>query len=266
MNDLHRLFEDAAPEPVRGLSVDAVVTAARRRRRLRAGAAGLALALVLGGVATASVTLDGPTQTLQPADVPAPATSTDPDPSAAPAFTVDIAAGEADADCAVTELVARPTDGPPTPERAVRALLTEWDSAPIPGDPPGGPVVPETGDLLISVRLADGIAYVNMHDFTKAFPWAGTSCGGVGFYTSFVTTLAPFGLNEPQGPGDVVKFAIEGDPGPVVEFFQGACEDPIQPDPAGQPVRSGAFSSDRHRGPRVLHPVCPERPGERDLC
>lgn len=243
MNDLHRLLEDATPEPVRGLSVDAVVTAARRRRRLRAGAAGLALALVLGGVGTAfAVTRQGPTQSLQPADVPAPApaTSTDPDPAAAPAFTVDIAAGEPDADCAVTQLVARPTDGPSTPERALRALLAEWDSALVPVDPPGGPAVTETADLLISVRLADGIAYVNLHDFTKAFPWAGTSCGGVYFFSSFATTLMPFGLNAAPGPfDDVVRMAIEGDPRPAAEFFQADCEDPVQP---GDPCDPSQFA------------------------
>ncbi len=235
MNNLHRLLEDATPEPARGLSIDAVVHAARRRHRLRVGATGAALALLLGGVGTAySVARDSGTQTLQPAEVPA--ATIEPVPSAKPAFTVNIASGDADADCAVTRLAARPTDGPPTPERAVRALLADWQSAPLPGQPPGGPAVVDTASLLISVRLLDGVAYVNLHDFTKAYPWASTSCGGASFHSSFVTTLSPYGLNQPTGPGSGVMFAIEGNPRPAVEFFQGACEDPVLPGDACDPA------------------------------
>ena len=141
----------------------------------------------------------------------------------APAYTVQVAlSGPGSDTCAETTLVSRPTDGPATPERALNALFAARTT---PAEKAAGltSFLPGADDLLISVRIKDGIAYVNPHEFQAYAPAAGTTCGTAAFLSKLQDTLAPFGA---EGP---VRVAVEGDPRTVEERFQFGCPDPVEP-------------------------------------
>jgi spore germination protein GerM len=87
---------------------------------------------------------------------------------------------------------------------------------------------PDTADLLGGLRIADGIAYVNLNaSHRNAIDSAGTSCGGSAFQSMVGNTLRQFPTVEE------VRYAFDRDPKAWIEFTQGAC--PEEPIPPGDP-------------------------------
>ena len=128
-------------------------------------------------------------------------------------------------------MVSRPTFSPPTPEGALRALFSTEPSQEEKAAGLNSWFSPRTADLLISARVADGIGYVNLRDFTFLNN-VSTTCGGAGFRSQIETTLAPFGLGQTdpgQGPESFLRLAIEGDPQAAADLFQLECQEPCDP-------------------------------------
>lgn len=94
-----------------------------------------------------------------------------------------------------------------------------------------------TADLLRSVRIEDGTAYVDLRDFRthparNTLGAASTSCGGTAFLTSVTRTLTQFPTVQE------VHLAFDGDPRAFVEWMQGFCPEPV---PAGDPCDPEPF-------------------------
>ncbi len=180
MNDLNRLLEDATPEPAPGLSVDAVLAAARRRQRLRAGAVGLALALVVGGVGTAfAVTRDSGSQVLQPAETPAPVPSpaSSPTPSTTPdTSTVQVGVRGGFASCINVVLVPRVVPGPPTVGAALKSLFSGLTPAEAATGRFTSAFSPATAGLLQGVQTRDGITVIDLGGAVRNLVQDPSSC------------------------------------------------------------------------------------------
>jgi hypothetical protein len=81
---------------------------------------------------------------------------------------------------------------------------------------------PETAELLRSMRIEDGTAYVDL--VADLLPDSvGTLCGGTAFQAMVGETLLQFPTIERY------VVALDGDPRAFVEVMQGACEDPVEP-------------------------------------
>lgn len=86
----------------------------------------------------------------------------------------------------------------------------------------------ETADILIGVRVENGVAYVNLNDIRELIPNASTSCGSQAFFAQVEETLTQFDTI------DGVIFAIEGNPETFYEWMQIGCvpeNDNCNPEP-----------------------------------
>lgn len=75
----------------------------------------------------------------------------------------------------------------------------------------------ETKDILKSVKVVAGVAYVNLEDVRPLIPNASTSCGSAQFLAEMETTLKQFPAVEK------VAFALNGDPNAFYEWLQFGC-------------------------------------------
>ena len=77
----------------------------------------------------------------------------------------------------------------------------------------------ETNYILHSVKVAQGIAYVNIKDVRKIIPNASSSCGSAQLLAQIRETLQQFpGIND-------FRVAIDSDPEPFYEWLQIGCQD-----------------------------------------
>lgn len=79
----------------------------------------------------------------------------------------------------------------------------------------------ETADLLRSVRIQDGIAYIDLEDTLEGINNVSTSCVSTALLAQLRATLLQFGTIR-----DAV-FATEGDPLRFYEFLQMGCPEPL---------------------------------------
>jgi hypothetical protein len=75
----------------------------------------------------------------------------------------------------------------------------------------------ETQDILKSVKVKNGTAYVDLKDLRQMIPNASTSCGSAEFFAEVETTLQQFPTV------DKVIFAIDGKPATFYEWMQIGC-------------------------------------------
>lgn len=75
----------------------------------------------------------------------------------------------------------------------------------------------KTKDILISVKVINRMAYVNLKDFRKIIPNASASCGSAEFFAEVGETVKHYRT------ADKVIYAINGDPEPFYEFMQTGC-------------------------------------------
>jgi hypothetical protein len=75
----------------------------------------------------------------------------------------------------------------------------------------------ETQDILKSIKVKNGTAYVDLKDLRQMIPNASTSCGSAEFFAEVETTLQQFPTV------DKVIFAIDGKPAPFYEWMQIGC-------------------------------------------
>jgi hypothetical protein len=75
----------------------------------------------------------------------------------------------------------------------------------------------ETQDILESVKVKNGTAYVDLKDLRQMIPNASTSCGSAEFFAEVETTLQQFPTV------DKVIFAIDGKPATFYEWMQIGC-------------------------------------------
>lgn len=82
-----------------------------------------------------------------------------------------------------------------------------------------------TAELLRSLRIDNGVAYVNLDGSRReAISFASTSCGSAAFNATVAGTLRQFSTVQE------VRYAFDGDPRDFVEWSQGACpEEPVPP-------------------------------------
>ena len=122
----------------------------------------------------------------------------------------------------------------PATEGVARAALEQLFAGPTPEEErrygARSAFSPRTADLLNSVRVEEGIAYVDLRDFTTvegASTQLGaysTSCGMGAFSGQVETTLRQFPTVRE------VRYAFDGDPRAFVEYMQGGCPDePVPP-------------------------------------
>jgi hypothetical protein len=75
----------------------------------------------------------------------------------------------------------------------------------------------ETQDILKSVKVKNGTAYVDLKDLRQMIPNASTSCGSAEFFAEVEATLQQFPTV------DKVIFAIDGKPATFYEWMQIGC-------------------------------------------
>ena len=78
---------------------------------------------------------------------------------------------------------------------------------------------PRTEDLLRSVHVEDGTAYVDLHRSVLHINNASTTCGSTAFTATMEQTVKQFPTVQN------VRYAVEGDPGVFYEFIQLGCPD-----------------------------------------
>lgn len=76
----------------------------------------------------------------------------------------------------------------------------------------------ETADILLSLRIENNTAYVNLQDIRPIIPGANSSCGSQAFFAQIETTL------KNTAPVEQVFYAIEGDPEAFYEWMQLGCD------------------------------------------
>ncbi len=108
---------------------------------------------------------------------------------------------EAVATAALTELFAGPTA-----EEEQRGLSSLFDAV--------------TEDLLRSLHVADGVAYLDLDGSFLDLGNASTSCGGSAVMASVEATLEQFATV------DEVRYAVEGEPRAFYDFLQIGCPTP----------------------------------------
>jgi spore germination protein GerM len=97
---------------------------------------------------------------------------------------------------------------------------------------------PQTADLLNRLRIADGVAYVDLDGSRRdAIAYASTSCGSGVFGSAIRSTLLQFPTVTE------VRYAFDGDPRDFVEWSQGGC--PEEPIPPGDPCDPRPWSRDQ---------------------
>lgn len=74
-----------------------------------------------------------------------------------------------------------------------------------------------TSDILLSITIQEGTAYVNLRDIRTLIPNASASCGSAQFFAEVESTLGEF-----EGIQNVI-YAINGDPEPFYEWMQIGC-------------------------------------------
>lgn len=75
----------------------------------------------------------------------------------------------------------------------------------------------ETENILKSVKVVEGVAYVNLEDIRSLIPNASTSCGSAQLLAEIETTLKQFSAVKK------VALAINGDPNAFYEWLQLGC-------------------------------------------
>jgi len=75
----------------------------------------------------------------------------------------------------------------------------------------------KTADILKSLKVVEGTAYVNLKDIREIIPNASTSCGSAQFLAEVETTLKQYSAVK------TVVFAIEGKPATFYEWLQIGC-------------------------------------------
>lgn len=74
-----------------------------------------------------------------------------------------------------------------------------------------------TANLLKTLKVEDGVAYVNLNDIRTMIPNASASCASAAFFAQVEATL------KQDGKVDKVLYAIDGDPEAFYEFMQIGC-------------------------------------------
>lgn len=117
------------------------------------------------------------------------------------AVTREVPETEAVATAALTELFAGPTA-----EEEQRGLSSLFDAG--------------THDLLRSLHVADGVAYLDLDGAFLELGNASSSCGGSAVMSSIEATLEQFPTV------DEVRYAVEGEPAAFYDFLQIGCPTP----------------------------------------
>ena len=174
---------------------------------------------------------------VQPAPPPEPSV-----PPTGETQQVTVFFSERNNDSAYCDGVAPVTRTVPATEQVARAALEQLFAGPTPEEERrfgvGSAFAPESADLLNSVRIENGVAYVDLKRF-ESMPNAnnlagyGTSCGMGGFFGQLGATLRQFPTIRD------VRYAFDGDPRAFVEYMQGGCPD--EPIPPGDPCDPAPF-------------------------
>lgn len=178
---------------------------------------GAAVAVVACGVA--------PERDAAPRPAPATPTTAAASPSPSPTQTLQVFFTPTDAagDCAAVEGVDREV---PRTEAVATAALQQLFAGPTEAEQRRGLrsfFGPETRGLLRSVRVADGVAYVDLDAQVLQLNGASTSCGSAALTATIGRTLRQFPTV------DDVRHAVEGDPSAFSAFVQAGCPEPRRP-------------------------------------
>jgi len=76
---------------------------------------------------------------------------------------------------------------------------------------------PKIADSILSIKVVDSVAYLNLKDIRQTMPGASSSCGSAQLLSQIETTLLQFPEIEK------IIYAIEGDPVKFYEFVQIGC-------------------------------------------